>query len=78
MENLQKKIDNLKWEDSQKNGKDMCGTYDYCCVCKKGKNPCANAMSKYIKMNKSRREKARAKFNIEGKELNFRATIVEE
>ena len=28
-------------------------------------------------MNKERRNKAKEKFNIDGKELNFRATIVE-
>ena len=71
-------LEEKKWLDSEKNKKDMCGRYDYCCVCNKvEKYPCAKAENRYKKMNKERRAKAKAKFNIDGKELNFRATIVE-
>lgn len=71
-------LDQKKWIDSIKEQRDMCGEYDYCCVCDKSKtNPCALAHNRYVKMNKERRNKAKAKFNIDGKELNFRATIVE-
>lgn len=74
----QQKLDEKKWLDGIKNNKDMCGSYDYCCVCNKlEKYPCAKAENRFKKMNKERRNKAKAKFNIEGKELNFRATIIE-
>ena len=75
---LQAKLDEKKWLDSIKNNKDMCGEYEYCCACNKvEKMPCANAHNRYKKMNKERRVKAKAKFNLEGKELKFRATVVE-
>ena len=78
MQDLQSKLDEKKWFDGIKNNKDMCGSYDYCCVCNKAeKTPCAKANNRYKKMNKERRNKAKAKFNVDRKELNFRATIVE-
>lgn len=78
MESLQMKLDQKKWLDSIKYGKDMCGTYDYCCICDKNEqSPCEKAFIKYEKMSKKRKNKAKAKFNIGGKTLNYRATIVE-
>ncbi len=78
LEEQQMTLDQKKWIDSIKTQKDTCGSYDYCCVCNKvEKTPCAKAHNRYKKMNKERRNKAKAKFNIDGKELNFRATIVE-
>ena len=78
MYTLQGKLDEQKWFDSIKYDKDMCGEYDFCCVCNAKENtPCAKAYTRYKKMNKERRNKAKSKFNTEGKELHFRATIVE-
>lgn len=77
MESLQMKLDQKKWLDSIKYGKDMCGSYDYCCVCDKNEqSPCEKAFIKYEESQKSK-NKAKAKFNIAGKTLNYRATIVE-
>lgn len=71
-------FDTKKWLDSQKNQRDMCGEYEYCVVCNKTlEYPCEKAYSKYHKMNKINRAKAKTKFNINGKELNFRSTILE-
>ena len=67
MQDLQLKLDQKKWLDSQKYKKDMCGSYDYCCVCNKvEKTPCAKAHNRYKKMNKERRNKAKAKPENEG------------
>lgn len=71
-------FDTKKWLDSIKNDKDMCGSYEFCCECNKAEaNPCERANERYIKMNKKRRNKAKAKFKVDGKEVNYRATIVE-
>lgn len=44
---IQKKIDFDKWLDSEKQHKDMCGSYDFCKYCDiKSENPCATAISK--------------------------------
>lgn len=75
----QKDFDIQKWNDSKTKHKDMCGSYDFCCVCdKKVKNPCEKAYSKYSKMNKIRKAKARANFKINGQELLFRSTVIDE
>lgn len=45
---LQKWFDVLKYKDSQKVGKDTCGTYEFCKYCnKKNKYPCAAAIYKF-------------------------------
>ena len=76
--NKQKILDIKKWQDSQQHNKDMCGTYEFCCVCDKLKeNPCDISSTKFYKMNKTRRAKAKEQFNIEGKKVEFRATIVD-
>ncbi len=42
---VQKKIDYDKWLESEKQKRDMCGSYDFCKYCKKElENPCANAV----------------------------------
>lgn len=42
---LQRKIDYDKWIESEKQKKDMCGTYDFCKYCKKTlPNSCAHAV----------------------------------
>lgn len=46
-EDLQAKLDVQKWIDSEKQGKDTCGDYDFCAVCDKTKPlPCAKAYNK--------------------------------
>lgn len=47
---LQQKLDIQKWVDSQANGADTCGKYEYCEYCDKtAENPCAKA---YLKAHK--------------------------
>ncbi len=44
-EQLQRKIDYQKWLESEKQHKDMCGSYDFCHYCDKSlTNPCAHAV----------------------------------
>lgn len=43
---LQKQLEEKKWLDGIKLGKDPCGTYDYCKFCDKTKEtPCAKAFN---------------------------------
>lgn len=50
LELVQKKLDEKKYNESAKAGKDLCGTYYYCEYCsKKNKYPCAAASIKYKK-----------------------------
>lgn len=75
-------FDTKKWLDSERAGRDMCGEYDYCAVCdKSAEYPCEKAYVKYTKMSKKRRESIKAKskstLSIDGKEVQFRSTIVE-
>lgn len=49
---LQKQLDEIKYFDSEKQKKDMCGEYSFCNECnKKNKYPCASAYKKFIKRN---------------------------
>jgi hypothetical protein len=49
----QQKLDLQKWVDSKRNGKDMCGEYDFCQLCDKSvEYPCAKAYNKMQKANK--------------------------
>ena len=49
-EQQQKKFDIEKWQDSEKAGHDMCGSYEFCGLCdKKLTNPCARAARKHGK-----------------------------
>ena len=74
----QRYFNEKKWLDSIKNGKDMCGEYDFCCKCDKTKeNPCDMAYQAFTKMSKTCRAKAKAKFKANGKEVIFRSTILE-
>lgn len=74
----QKDFDIQKWNDSKTNHKDMCGNYEFCCVCDKTLvNPCEKANNKYTKMSKIRRAKAKASFKIDGQEVLFRSTVLE-
>jgi hypothetical protein len=51
----QQKLDLQKWVDSKRNGKDMCGEYDFCQFCDKSlQYPCAKAYNKMQKANKNR------------------------
>ncbi len=44
---LQEMIDLKKWYDSEANGRDMCGSYDFCAYCDKSLSlPCATAYEK--------------------------------
>lgn len=46
----QQELDVIKWEKSEKEGKDACGTFDYCEKCDKAlENPCDKAYSKFNK-----------------------------
>lgn len=74
IDKLQKELDEKKWLDSEKEGKDTCGKYAYCVFCNKDKQyPCAEAKNIYLKGKK----KSKKTFNIDGKSVNYRATIVE-
>lgn len=49
----QQKLDLQKWVDSKRNGKDMCGEYDFCQFCDKSvEYHCAKAYNKMQKANK--------------------------
>ncbi len=51
----QAKLDKQKWELSERTGKDMCGTFDHCVVCKHEKEyPCAKA---YIRAHRVAQDK---------------------
>lgn len=44
----QDKFDRIKWFDSVKEGRDTCGTYEFCHCCKKEPMyPCARAAHRY-------------------------------
>jgi hypothetical protein len=44
MQELQNKLDIQKWIDSQRENRDLCGSYDFCSKCNKSlENPCAIA-----------------------------------
>lgn len=47
MDEKQRELELQKWFDSEKAGKDTCGSYDYCKNCDKSLvDPCANAYAK--------------------------------
>lgn len=49
---LQHDHDVNKYLESEKANKDLCGSYEYCCYCKKkNKNPCAAAKRYFNKIN---------------------------
>ncbi len=53
MQQLQNDLDIKKWLESEKEKKDLCGTYDFCIKCDKTKEtPCAVA---YTLLNKKRK-----------------------
>ncbi len=44
----QEKFDKLKWDESMREGRDKCGTYEFCGCCKKeALYPCARAANRY-------------------------------
>ena len=44
----QDRLDKIKWDDSMREGRDKCGTYDFCACCKKeAQYPCARAAYRY-------------------------------
>ena len=44
----QDRLDKIKWDDSMREGRDKCGTYDFCACCKKeAQYPCARAAHRY-------------------------------
>ncbi len=46
----QKEFDVKKWEDSQEQGRDTCGDYEFCGDCnKKLENPCIKAKNKHAR-----------------------------
>ena len=50
---MQKELDQVKWNDSQKYNYDTCGVYEYCYFCDKTKKfPCANAKLELQKKQK--------------------------
>lgn len=47
LEAEQKRLDEEKWLKSEKEGRDVCGEFEYCKFCdKEMAHPCANALSK--------------------------------
>ncbi len=53
---LQKKLDVIKYLESEKAGKDLCGTYTYCKHCnKKNKYPCA-AASRHTQKKRTKKQ----------------------
>ena len=54
---LQSKLDVEKWLESESNGKDMCGTYEYCAYCQnEEETPCANAYMRLKAKNVAKAE----------------------
>ena len=52
----QSRLDERKWLDGIKYGKDMCGEYDYCALCYKTEEfPCAKAYNRMQKANRANR-----------------------
>ena len=52
----QGRLDERKWLDGIKFGKDMCGEYDYCALCDKTEEfPCAKAYNKMLIANRANR-----------------------
>lgn len=46
----QMELDKIKWEKSEQEGKDACGSFDFCVKCDKQKeNPCDKAFTAYNK-----------------------------
>jgi len=80
---LQAKLDIQKWNDSQINGRDMCGEYEYCAFCDKNSaRPCANAYVKMTNPQKAKRKKAAKKQpdvtaldNSLGKKFNYSKVV---
>lgn len=59
---LQQELDILKWEESQKNGTDMCGSMPYCGHCEmEPEFPCARAHRRHQKAQKATVTKAPAR-----------------
>lgn len=51
----QGRLDEKKWLDGIKFGKDMCGEYDYCALCDKTEEfPCAKAYNRMKKANRGK------------------------
>ena len=51
----QGRLDEKKWLDGIKYGKDMCGEYNYCALCDKTEEfPCAKAYNKMLIANRSK------------------------
>ena len=47
LEKEQKRLDEEKWLKSEKEGRDVCGEFDYCKFCDKNlAHPCATALGK--------------------------------
>lgn len=52
----QGRLDEKKWLDGIKFGKDMCGEYDYCALCDKTEEfPCAKAYNRMLIANRANR-----------------------
>lgn len=57
LKKLQLEHDVMEYLASEKANKDLCGSYEYCCYCrKKNKNPCAAAKRKFIRLNATANE----------------------
>ena len=56
---LQDRMDVDKWLESERQGRDMCGTYAYCSFCDKTEAyPCANAYMRMTARDEDERERA--------------------
>ena len=68
---LQGKLDVDKWLESEKQERDLCGSYEYCMFCVKTEDyPCANAYMRMTEREKQR-EAAPATENDEGISLSL-------
>ena len=55
-------LDQMKWEVSQKEGRDACGSFDFCVKCYKTlENPCHRAYTRYYKNLASAKQKTTKK-----------------
>lgn len=61
LKELQNELDIQKWNLSEKENKDMCGTLPFCVECDKTvEYPCANAMKKSSEKKEKKAAKAKA------------------
>lgn len=75
----QKQFDKLKLELSQFLGEDACGTFQFCRYCdKRVENPCEVAEKRHNDLkNEKPKKQSKKTVIINGKQAQFRATVVD-